>query len=344
MKKTDLVSIIIPFYNAKEYIDRCISSIIKQTYNNIEVIFVSDGSTDNTCSKITNYRDKRFFVYEIEKSGVSVARNYGLEKAKGKYIAFMDVDDELENNYIYKLITTIKKQDVDTVICNYKEIFSNGEENNVLLPWKDEKIYENKIKNELIPNMIIAENENQTIKGLVWRTFTSKKMIDDNKLKFIKGIMIAEDFLFTIQLYNRSKSIYCLSDCLYKYHKNKNSSISKYYPDFLENQLNFQKNFVKILRKEDLYDNNKEREQISRARIYTLAISNEVRNNDNSIKDKYIRIKKIRKKFMEDKVDYRKISLSFTHKLSLQLLKYNYIYTLIFIYTIKEKIRLRKYK
>lgn len=89
------ISIIIPFYNAEKYIDRCVKSLQKQTYENFEAIFIDDGSTDNSLGLVKKYKDCRFRVFHQENKGVSAARNLGLSKVTGKYIAFMDVDDEL---------------------------------------------------------------------------------------------------------------------------------------------------------------------------------------------------------------------------------------------------------
>ena len=97
-KQEELISIIIPIYNAEKYIERCINSLKNQTYKNIEIICINDGSTDNSLNilKRIAITDNRITIIEQENKGVSVARNKGIESAKGKYIMFLDADDWFE--------------------------------------------------------------------------------------------------------------------------------------------------------------------------------------------------------------------------------------------------------
>ena len=98
--KNYLISIIIPVYNAEKYLLKCLNSVINQTYNNLEIILVDDESTDNS-SKIYNEfakNDNRIKIFHQKNKGVSSARNCGIDKARGKYIAFIDPDDEIESN------------------------------------------------------------------------------------------------------------------------------------------------------------------------------------------------------------------------------------------------------
>ena len=98
----DLVSIIVPVYNTEKYLSKCLDSIVNQTYKNLEIILINDGSTDNSKAICEDFakKDKRIQVINKENSGVSVSRNKGLSLAKGNYIAFIDADDYAELNYI----------------------------------------------------------------------------------------------------------------------------------------------------------------------------------------------------------------------------------------------------
>ena len=106
----ELVSIILPIYNAEKYLERCLESIITQTYANIEIILINDGSTDNSINIIKEYaiKDSRIIIIDKENEGVSVARNIGILKARGKYICFVDADDYIrekhdrENEMLYR--------------------------------------------------------------------------------------------------------------------------------------------------------------------------------------------------------------------------------------------------
>ncbi len=110
----DLISIIIPAYNIEKYIERCINSILNQTYKNLEIIIIDDGSKDKT-SKICDIiakSEKRIHVYHNKNHGVSYSRNYGIKKATGEYIAFIDGDDTIEKTYIEELYNKITNYNV----------------------------------------------------------------------------------------------------------------------------------------------------------------------------------------------------------------------------------------
>lgn len=112
-----LITIIVPAYNVEKYIDRCINSIINQSYQNLQVIIVNDGSTDNTWEKCQRYEDKRIEIYKKENGGLSDARNYGLKFAKGEYVAFVDSDDWIDTSMISILYEVIRKYSVKIAVC-----------------------------------------------------------------------------------------------------------------------------------------------------------------------------------------------------------------------------------
>ncbi len=118
----ELVSIIIPMYNAQAYIDECLKSVLNQTYSEIEVIVIDDGSIDNSSIIVEKYcgNDNRITFLKQKNQGVSVARNLGLKKARGNYIAFVDADDYLNADYIMTLMQPFKESsDIDIVVSNY---------------------------------------------------------------------------------------------------------------------------------------------------------------------------------------------------------------------------------
>lgn len=123
-----LVSVVIPIYNVEEYLERCLDSIINQTYKNIEIILVNDGSTDNSYEICKKYEknDSRIKIINKKNGGLSEARNYGIEAACGKYITFVDSDDYVEENYVKCLLECIDKYDADISICSYRAIYDNG--------------------------------------------------------------------------------------------------------------------------------------------------------------------------------------------------------------------------
>lgn len=116
-----LLSIIVPIYNVEQYLDRCIHSILNQTYQNLEIILVDDGATDCSGAIADSYaaKDKRIKVFHKENGGLSDARNYGLEHVTGDYILFIDSDDFIVNIMCERLITVASSNNADIVSCNY---------------------------------------------------------------------------------------------------------------------------------------------------------------------------------------------------------------------------------
>lgn len=125
--KNDLISIVVPVYNVENYIDKCINSIINQTYDNLEIILVDDGSTDGSGKKCDYFSklDKRIIVIHKKNGGLSDARNTGIDIAKGKYITFIDSDDYIEYDYIEYLYNLLKKYNVNIAFCGYLVCFNN---------------------------------------------------------------------------------------------------------------------------------------------------------------------------------------------------------------------------
>lgn len=124
----ELISVILPIYNVEKYIVRCLNSVLRQTYTNIEIILVDDGSTDN-CQKICDEyakNDNRIKVIHKKNGGLSDARNAGIKIAKGKYITLIDSDDYVENDYVEFLYSLIKESNAEISICSHTVLYENG--------------------------------------------------------------------------------------------------------------------------------------------------------------------------------------------------------------------------
>lgn len=117
----ECVSIIVPVYNVEEYLERCIKSILSQTYKNIEILLIDDGSTDSSREICDYYQtvDNRIKVFHKSNGGLSDARNFGIEKSNGDYLTFLDSDDWIDKYYVEKLLLLCQKYDADISICNY---------------------------------------------------------------------------------------------------------------------------------------------------------------------------------------------------------------------------------
>ncbi len=128
MKNNPLVSIIVPIFNAAKYLPACLDSVTNQTYQNLEIILVDDGSTDNSYQIAKSYakKDPRIKLVHQKNQGLSGARNTGVVKATGTYLTFIDSDDEVKLNFIEKLLTTLQKTNADISVCSFKEFYTNG--------------------------------------------------------------------------------------------------------------------------------------------------------------------------------------------------------------------------
>ena len=117
-----MISVIIPIYNSEKYLSKCISSVLEQTYKDLELILVDDGSTDNSLNICNDFaeRDSRIVVVHQKNAGVSAARNNGLKNAKGDFITFVDSDDYVENDWLELLFKAITEKNAEVAVCGIK--------------------------------------------------------------------------------------------------------------------------------------------------------------------------------------------------------------------------------
>ena len=140
MHKDDKVSIIIPVYNGEKHLVECLNTIQNQTYSNLEIICINDGSKDNSLSILKEYqnKDNRFIIIDQKNSGQSKARNEGICRASGKYISFVDCDDFIELNMIEKMVLKAESTNADIVITNFSLYF---EDTGQYESYRDEVLY-----------------------------------------------------------------------------------------------------------------------------------------------------------------------------------------------------------
>ena len=213
-----LVSIIVPVYNVEKYIEECIRSIIEQTYSNIEILLINDGSIDNSydiCKKLL-MNDKRIRLFNQENSGVSRSRNVGLQNAKGKYICFVDSDDYVTRDFIEQLVNPMNKYGIS--ICGYNRI-----ENGMI-----KKEYVTKCNNiDDLYKKIFAEYTIHT--GCCNKCFHSE-IIKKYNLVFDETISVGEDMVFLARYLNYVNNNYIyIERALYNYRKNEESALQKTY-------------------------------------------------------------------------------------------------------------------
>ena len=209
-----LVSIIVPVYNVEKYLNKCIDSILNQTYRNIEVILVDDGSPDNCGNICDEYaiKDRRVKVFHIENGGVSNARNTGIENSTGEYIGFVDADDILFPQMYEKLLNEAVKEDADIVQCNYCYLFEDGSTK----PMR-RKIKTRKIEEEQTVTTFFDED----IYPLVATKLFKSSLL--NNIRFNVNLKIAEDRLFMHDCCRKALKIVLLEDVYYYYFQRETS-------------------------------------------------------------------------------------------------------------------------
>lgn len=257
--KKPLVSVIIPIYNGEQAIERCLCSIRNQTYHNIEVIVVNDGSTDHTEAVLRKYEkmDCRFQIIEKENTGVSDSRNIAMHRAKGKYFQFVDGDDWMKKDAIERLVTIMLEENCDMVITDYYRV-------------RGKKIRE---KEAIADSGLISRQEYAQCMmeapanfyyGVLWNKFFKADMIRRGKLKCSEELSWCEDFQFNLEYLQFVKNVYVLKTPFYYYVKTKGSLV--------DTQINFRQTirtkrilfeYYKDLYKSiDLYNENKLRIQM----------------------------------------------------------------------------------
>ena len=210
------ISVIIPVYNTEKYLETCLDSIINQTYKNLEIIIINDGSTDSSLEICNKYKkiDKRIKLITGENKGQSVARNIGIKSATGSYIHFMDSDDFIPLNYYENMINTSTISDADMLLGGfYHEKHPN-------LSIKFENINCFTSQNDKLEKTNIINNK------FSWLYLIKRSLIIKNNIKFIEGKII-EDAPVSIELALLANKIITVPNTQYFYRYNKNSSLNK---------------------------------------------------------------------------------------------------------------------
>ncbi len=207
MINSSLISIIIPVYNCQDYLKRCLDSVFLQDYSNYEVICIDDGSTDDSAQIAKEYNVRYYYQ---ENSGQAVARNKGIELAKGEWLCFVDSDDAIQPNYLSKMYEATNN-DIDIVVCRIKRINEDGSYNIDVM--KKLGIINNK-------EALVTVNLGPTNK-LIRKEVIKDSRFAGDKLRF-------EDVLFTTELLANSRHINIIDDILYDYYIRENSTMRKF--------------------------------------------------------------------------------------------------------------------
>lgn len=212
MNNEKLVSIIIPVYNVADYLDRCMESVTNQTYTNIEVVLIDDGSTDNSLKLCRKWCDaqSRVKLYHHENHGLSYTRNYGVTVADGEYFAFVDSDDWVDKDYIRLMMEAAEQENADVVVCDYVKVVDEEKKNYISCGVKRGP--------EFITRILLSSN------SAAWNKLYKRQFWVENGLEYPKGY--DEDTALFPAIILLAKGIACVKQGLYTYVKNRGGSIT----------------------------------------------------------------------------------------------------------------------
>lgn len=268
------ISIIIPVYNVSSFIEKCIKSLIDQSFGNFECIIINDGTKDNSMEIIEPLikNDQRFKVFHQKNQGQGMARNLGLKQAKGKYICFIDADDFVQPNYLELMYREIEKQKADVVCCGFHIITR-----------------ENKIEHiASLESSSNFESLRHLLNGSDWgsvfnRLFRRDLIID---LKFKKGIAQDKPFIFDLFVKKPISKVIHINQCLYNYIIRKQSATNsmslRKIDDLFENMISYP---ITLIRESEYFGKCKNELEYYKLMSYLYVLSNIAKNSNEFIAD-----------------------------------------------------------
>lgn len=248
-----LVSIIIPVYNVEDYLKSCLDSVINQSLNNIEIIVVNDASTDSSKEIIMDYCSKYkeiIFIDKVKNSGLSAARNTGLEVANGEYISFIDSDDWIESDMIEVMYNEAKKANADIALCE------------MMYEYESYQVYKNITVNKKYLNreQYIKEllTQQHNIESFVMVKIYKRSLLLDNNIKFSEYIKYKEDIDFSIRLSFMVDKVVCIQKPFYHYIQRANSIVHSFKEHYIDDMFVYLQKIEQIIEtyslKKNLYN------------------------------------------------------------------------------------------
>ncbi|WP_018590331.1 glycosyltransferase family 2 protein [Terrisporobacter glycolicus] len=242
------ISIVVPVYNCEQYISKCLDSLVNQSYKNIEIIIVNDGSTDGTEKICYEYKiiDSRIKIINVDNGGVSKARNIGIENSVGDFLMFCDSDDYTSTNWCKFMLENYEENNL--TVCDYYNV-SDGEEND--FTYDRPKIDKVTKKEDFFKLKLYGIN-------VPWNKIYNLELIKNNKIRFDEDIFIGEDLRFNIEyLDSISENIIFLKERLYYYTLSRKDCLTnRMYKDYDKqciNQYHFIKEYMEKFKTKDKY-------------------------------------------------------------------------------------------
>lgn len=235
MNKTPVFfSIVVPIYNVKQFLDKCVGSILNQSYTDFELILVDDGSTDGSSQMCDQYKkqDSRIIVIHKKNGGLVSARKAGIAVARGDYAVCVDSDDWLDENYLLEVEKIVSKYSTDVVCFEHYEVL-NGKTKKRPLQFRKGLYNKSDLQNEIYPSLIRTTTSN-AFPPSIWAKVYKMELYRSEQLAVDDRIKIGEDAACTIPCMVRANSVYVLDKPLYYYRRNSSSMTKDRKPFFWE--------------------------------------------------------------------------------------------------------------
>ena len=189
-----MISVILPVYNAEEYLRKCLDSIIDSSYKNLEIICINDGSLDHSLDILLDYQrmDSRITVIDQKNAGVSCARNLGIRHSNGEYIAFCDADDWISPDFFDVMLS--QGQEADVIICNAYFVENDNYTIQKHVFGKSNIRNNNEIRNIIVQSLITPNDDTSSLLQGVWNKLYRRNLVQQYDLHFEEGISFAEDW------------------------------------------------------------------------------------------------------------------------------------------------------
>lgn len=246
------VSVVVPIYNAERYLNRCLESIVNQTYQNLEIILVDDGSPDNCPAMCDEWakKDSRIQVIHKENEGPGMARNIGMDLATGEYIFFIDSDDYIDKELMEKCVLNAETNNSDAVLYGRIDAFEDGEFCKHTVSQEQLVFQGEEILNILLPSMFTYE---LGFGVSLWSKMFRLKTLKNSKVRLKSGKeIVSEDSYFTLEFFSHCTKATVIPECLYYYYQS-NTSYSRALKKERQNENDsFLKQCVEYVEKENL--------------------------------------------------------------------------------------------
>ena len=253
-------SLILPVYNVEKYVKRCVNSLLRQEYTDYEIILVDDGSTDSSgsiCDKLAD-KNNNIFAYHKENGGLSDARNYGMDRAKGNYILFIDSDDWVDEKLLISLHNHLNKSNVDILKFGFQKM-QEGNYKNTFFSYFNIGVYDRRqIEETILPYTIGPKRlfcyEQNACKS-VWSHVYSLNFLRENNIRFVsEREILNEDYLFNLHTLLYAKSLEVTHYILYYYDYREASLSKRYITNEFERKLKLHREYKLLLERNGLFE------------------------------------------------------------------------------------------